>query len=94
MQESFSALAQRVLPQVLVQARPFTSVENGYCLFLSISDGSARAVTVKAYAASIEACWSALLKEAEDHLSKTGCLSLNGFGLTGSTRRPRFIGVN
>lgn len=72
MQESFSALMQRVEPEIRAQARPFTTRGTGYCLFLSMSDGSARAVTVKAFAASIETCWSMLVKKAEDHLSKTG----------------------
>lgn len=42
MQESFSALAQRAQPQIRAQARPFTTRGTGYCLFLSMSDGSAR----------------------------------------------------
>ncbi len=71
MQESFKALAQRVRSRIVAQARPVTTIETFYCLFLSMSDGSARAVTVKACAATIEACWSALVAEAEDHLAAT-----------------------
>ncbi len=71
MQETFNALAERVQPQILAQARPVTTTETFYCLFLSMSDGARRAVTLNARAATIEACWKGLVEKAEDHLAAT-----------------------